>query len=204
MRPIKIENKKNEEKNNLEVVAVDYRRHKSSDHKREKSTEKKQHRPSHVLRKEVEEKNKRHKTHSEHKKREETNPRSNTMTTTSKESKSKGKSETTTQEKTRPSAALQKPRRTSSSEKKLVKSVAVCDDADVEPKLEEKPKPRFKDTSTKSNYLSVNANGNQVINFTAADKSVIIKPPNILVYAESFVAKENVKTALATILNRDK
>lgn len=40
VRPIKKENRKAEEKNNLDVVVADYRRHKSAENKRDKSTEK--------------------------------------------------------------------------------------------------------------------------------------------------------------------
>lgn len=41
-------------------------------------------------------------------------------------------------------------------------------------------------------------------NITDRRQLLSAKPPNILVYADSTVAKENVKEVLATILNKDK
>lgn len=231
VRPIKKESKKSEEKNNLEVVAVDYRRHKSVDHKREKSADK--HKTDHTknngaIKKEIktkdskeqekrtEDKGKRRRTHSGSASRkkivdDEVFEEGTSKTNISKNTKSKDKKEVVDQKEShdkkdhnkKPSS--HKPeartRKTSSTDKKLVKSIAICDELDSEhPDHISVDMLHSKDEVNQS-YL-LNANGNQFV--TVDRSSLIVKPPNILVYADSFVAKENVKAALLSILNRDK
>ncbi|XP_018566189.1 biotin--protein ligase isoform X2 [Anoplophora glabripennis] len=92
-------------------------------------------------------------------------------------------------------------KRTTSSEKKLVKSVAVCEDGDVKEKSETKD-PAGK---TKEKLRNGDANGHHAAhNGSLFTKYKGVKPPNILVYADSVVAKENVKGVLSTMLNKEK
>lgn len=238
MKPIKKESKKAEERNNLEVVVVDYRRHKPAEHKREKSTEK--HHTSHakvngitktdtnsdvkIQEKRSETKHTERKSHPGSSSRKtfdvdgddericKTNVREHKFKhkhpnedkdktdkcdkKVSRDKKDYHKKQTSTSHKHE-----SKTIRTSSSEKKLVKSVAICDETDVDTKdkkTHNEPNLKTKDGPSKS-YLSPSSG--HLLN---VDKSLIVKPPNIFVYADSFVAKENVKTALVSILNRDK
>lgn len=114
--------------------------------------------------------------------------------------------------------------RTSSKEKKLVRSTATCDDA-----AEEDNDKGQGDGSTQSNAAdglqnkgdggvpsggengTLAGEGGDVL--SPSDSSGCIdnkytlrnvKPPNILVYADSTVARDNVKEVLGSILNRDK
>lgn len=104
----------------------------------------------------------------------------------------------------KPKSASGKPvlRRSSGSEKKLVKSMAICDEADGDVKVKKtKDKSKLKSKDSKSSLLS---NNDVFSNGTVINRSSKIKPPNILVYADSLVAKENVKLALISMLNQDK
>lgn len=224
VRPIKKDSKKAEEKNNLDVVAVDYRRHKSVEHKREKSSEK--HKSDHTknngaIKKETKPKDdakkqdritKRTRTISASKKKtieNETNEEGSSKPNAIKDPKSKGR----THDKEKVDAKEchikkashkhdARPRRTSSSEKKLVKSAAVCDESDV---VDVKDAKMIGDKSKAEKSKNVSSASGSQLNFSNIDHSEqSVKPPNILVYADSFVAKENVKVALASILNRDK
>lgn len=228
MRPIKKESKKFEEKNNLEVGVADYRRHKSVDHKREKSVEK--HKISHeksngAFKKETkasthekrsEDRHKKHKSLSAKKKTiddEEIDKKHMPDTKdklldkcTKKEKNTheelQDKKESHKKHSSQPQES--KPRRTSSSDKKLVKSVAICDEPDVNVSEKKSNESKSKNLCSSSKNKLLSPHTIASINFSTVDKSFIVKPPNVLVYADSFVAKENVKTALASILNRDK
>lgn len=245
VRPIKKENKKSEEKNNLEVVAADYRRHKSVEHKRENSTEK--HKTDHarsngVTKRETkmkierkneekrsEDRSKKHRSHSSSASRRKTSSdgvheEKVSKTNFSKDIKIKDKNlakddknETNNQRESQDkkehskknSSTTSKPEsktsRASSSDKKLVKSVAICDE--TEPDFGEKrftKEVKFKSRGGSSNSNALSPSLSQSVSFSNIDKSLIVKPPNILVYADSFVAKENVKAALSSILNRHK
>lgn len=93
-------------------------------------------------------------------------------------------------------------KRTTSSEKKLVKSMAVCEDGDVS-----KEKSGTKDAAgrTKDRQRNGDANGHHTMcNGTLFTKYKGVKPPNVLVYADSVVAKDNVKGVLSTMLNNEK
>lgn len=235
VRPIKKESRKSDEKNNLEVVAVDYRRHKSTDHKREKSNEK--HRTEHVknenvLKKEpkqkddgkhrLDEKIKKYRAHSSSASRKQPivddHEEGTSQINAANESKAKDQQcdkdkkdavKETHDKKNhhkKASTSSHKPenrtRRTSNTDKKLVKSIAICDDTDADFKIKkstDKSNLKINDGPHKSNFLGTNDN-----QFLNVDKSIVVKPPNVLVYADSFVAKENVKAALVSILNRDK
>lgn len=218
---MKKENKKFDEKNNLEVVAVDYRRQKFTDHKREKSAEKPK--PSHekgsgAIKKEkgLGNKDKAHKSSSCKTKTigEERVYRKHMLDSNDKlidksSNKEKyihdegyDKKESHGKHSSRPHGSKT---RTSSSDKKLVKSVAICDESDFHFKEKVSPtesKTKIVDNTSKYKLLSPFTTPH--MNFSTIDKSLIVKPPNVLVYADSFVAKENVKAALSSILNRDK
>lgn len=245
VKPIKKEYRKSEDKYNLEVVTVDYRRHKSVEHKREKSAEK--HKTDHSKNdsstkkemkikedektqdKHIDDRGKRYRSHSGTSSRKKTveddrQEQETSKRNISKDSKYKDKQHDKDQtEKNdrreshekkdhhkKPSSSSHKPesrtRRTSSSEKKLVKSNAICDETDADVKdriaVDDKTKVKTKDGKSNINFLS--ANECQLGYFLNADNPLVIKPPNILVYADSLVAKENVKAALVSILNRDK
>lgn len=241
VRPIKKENKKSEEKNNLDVVTVDFRRHKSVENKREKSAEKYRTdltKNNGAIKKEIKQKDEgklsdkrgddrtrksrtvsasSSKTKMTHDDRaEEGNNRTNIhrdkvknkAQDRDKKEKNYHKDLHDKKDHHKKHSSTSNPdirsRRTSNSDKKLVKSVAICDETDVDLKNKltvDKPKLKFEDCSEQSNFIS--ANGSQ-LNCTKIDRSVVVKPPNILVYADSIVAKENVKAALFSILNRDK
>ncbi|VEN62867.1 unnamed protein product [Callosobruchus maculatus] len=95
-------------------------------------------------------------------------------------------------------------KRSGSGDKKLVKRSLAVDNTEHELKTSETLKENVESTSAsgggdaKSNgHLKTNGN------FMMA-RSSSIKPPNILVYADSLVAKDNVKIALTSMLNREK
>lgn len=215
VRPIKKEIKKPEEKNNLEVV--DYRRRKSIEHKREKIAEK--HKTGHEksngtikkdlkltshdksLEKRQEDGHKKHKSLSSGKKAIDATTGKLLERDDRKEKKNSNDQDKKDIQKkyTEP-----KTRRTSGSDKKLVKSVAICDETDAhlkDKKSANDSREKIKGDVIKRKLLSPNVT--QHMHFSTKN-SVIVKPPNIFVYADSLVAKENVKAALASILNRDK
>lgn len=236
MRPIKKESKKAEERNSLEVVVVDYRRHKSAEHKREKSTEK--HQSAHakvngitktdnnsdvkIQEKRSESKHIERKSHPgsstrktdvngddericktnirehkfKHKHPNEDNKTDKCENRISHDKKDHHKKQTSTSYKNE-----SKTSRTSSSEKKLVKSSDETDVDSKEKKIHNEPNLKMTEEPSKS-YLSPSSGHTR--NLLNVEKSRIVKPPNIFVYADSYVAKENVKTALVSILNRDK
>ncbi|KAJ8939503.1 hypothetical protein NQ314_011118 [Rhamnusium bicolor] len=110
-----------------------------------------------------------------------------------------------TEEKSKETKILNK--RSTSSEKKLVKSVAVCEEADndlkeKEPNKSEKSRSQLQDNERNGGVLD--SNGHFESNGSIFTKYKGVKPPNILVYADSPVAKDNVKAALSTILNKEK
>lgn len=218
---------------------ADYRRHKSGEHKREKSTEKHktdQAKSNGLTKREPklkvdgktdekrsEERSKRHRSHSGSSSRKKidefgAHERKLSKTDCSKDLKTKAKhlvkdekKETSHQRDSHDknfsttSKPETKTRRTSNSDKKLVKSVAICDETEAdlgEKRLSKESKLKNKGESSKKKALSPSLS--QSSSFSTIDKSLVVKPPNILVYADSFVAKENVKAALSSILNRYK
>ncbi|KAJ8916594.1 hypothetical protein NQ315_000238 [Exocentrus adspersus] len=186
VKPIKKDSKKVEDKNTLEVASTDFRRHKSGDHKREKTAE-----PKHKVGKEAVkvEGKKEFKDEKHRKKEDEVKKATQPAKTAKKLEKTKSKTELEAKVPEQKPKSISK--RSSSSEKKLVKSSAVCEDNLHEPKSKPKEKP------------DVSAH-NSVCNGSFFAKYKGVKPPNVLVYADSVVAKENVKTVLSTMLNKDK
>ncbi|CAH1110239.1 unnamed protein product [Psylliodes chrysocephalus] len=92
-------------------------------------------------------------------------------------------------------------KRTTSSEKKLVKTPALCDESELDSApITNAEAWNTKDSESvdKSNSLK-NGQGSSNDNWSKR-----IKPPNILIYAESLIAKENVKSAFINMLNKDK
>nr|XP_023018683.1 uncharacterized protein LOC111507580 isoform X1 [Leptinotarsa decemlineata] len=295
VKPIKKDSKKTEDKNTLEVTVGDYRRHKSSDHKRDKhaktdgplriETKIKDEHKHKTARSALEAKIREHKREAKNaddiktKKEDLTKkdvkdiedvkkivgevedikeePKTvmakkdgrDTFDSTVREERGEPRSSRAKEEekppkretsksrkddqrkddklhkspkvaKTKSKADLEKPdrspgksktmsKRTTSSEKKLVKSMAVCDDdSDKLPKKDdecvqqEKSCSKLDETAMNEDFLfgdgQVKSNGG----VSSLPKSV--KPPNILIYADSLVAKENVRSALVSMLNKDK
>ncbi|XP_030749027.1 biotin--protein ligase [Sitophilus oryzae] len=89
---------------------------------------------------------------------------------------------------------LAQENRTSSKEKKLVRSSATCDD---EP-IENNQVLHDEDIADDSVFSPSDS--------CAIDKEILkkVKPPNVLVYADSVVARDNVKEVLHNILNRER
>lgn len=109
-------------------------------------------------------------------------------------------SEKPAEAKTKESKSITK--RTISSDKKLVKSMAICEDGDV---LKDKSGMRDIARKTKNKERNEDTNGHrEMCNGTLFSKYKGVKPPNVLVYADSVVAKENVKAVLSTMLNKEK
>ncbi|XP_076254606.1 holocarboxylase synthetase-like protein isoform X2 [Rhynchophorus ferrugineus] len=105
------------------------------------------------------------------------------------------------------SEKLTQEKRTSSKEKKLVRSSATCDEPN-----ENVENVQFEQNENSNTILNNGTeDGNQNIDSSPSEsvtfkKNMLkkFKPPNVLVYADSIVAKGNVKEALHTILNRDR
>ncbi|CAG9814996.1 unnamed protein product [Phaedon cochleariae] len=85
-------------------------------------------------------------------------------------------------------------KRSTSSEKKLIKSTAICDETDADGSTKKADEEYLKIDGAQSN-----GHGKKV-----PSSSKTVKPPNILVYADSPVAKENVKSAISSMLNKEK
>ncbi|KAJ8954187.1 hypothetical protein NQ318_005782 [Aromia moschata] len=95
-------------------------------------------------------------------------------------------------------------KRTTSSEKKLVKSAAICDEVDNDKNRKPLDDKESKNKSKENGELA-DTNGHVYhSNDALFTKYTGVKPPNILVYADSLVAKDNVKSVLFTMLNKEK
>ncbi|CAG9853591.1 unnamed protein product [Phyllotreta striolata] len=195
VKPIKKNGKKAEDKNTLEVGSGDHRRHKSGEHRREKSADKhktdgakaENKAKDEIKYKKIDDKPKAKddvkleaETDDVKKAKTKEKLKSEKPKTEEKPAKSTKKDETKEKHKRKEekqeSSKKTMSKRTTSSEKKLVKTPALCED-DVD-----------------SKYAKSIANGS----------AKAVKPPNILIYAESLLAKENVKTAFINMLNKDK
>ncbi|KAH1010992.1 hypothetical protein HUJ04_000437 [Dendroctonus ponderosae] len=130
-----------------------------------------------------------------------------------KHKKSDAESQPSTSHVVKSSDKLKKGGRTSSKEKKLIRGRATCDEP-----IEVTAQGDSNESEThisKDLPITTDRNGTNFKNEdipSPADSIEIIdrkqllsvKPPNILVYADSTIAKENVKEVLATILNKEK
>ncbi|XP_072379075.1 biotin--protein ligase isoform X1 [Diabrotica undecimpunctata] len=92
----------------------------------------------------------------------------------------------------------------SSSDKKLVKTAALCEDVDSSPK-EKSHKPKdILGVSSSSYKTDCTTNKQPRIQSNGLMKSKNVKPPNILIFADSLLAKENVKSVFINMLNKEK
>ncbi|XP_066259980.1 biotin--protein ligase [Euwallacea similis] len=234
VKPIKKDKKNLEEKNTLEVNCSDYRRHRSTDHSREhRSREHKRHKQreesetgrQHKTEREQEQKNDVNPEsidELESFNKDEVVEQvvviaSKSLTEgidSGKERKSghkhreKHKHKKTDHEESQPGTSgasgqkstekLKKGNRTSSKEKKLVRASATCDEPHEDDKGQDHSGSHLEINDEELSPTECNGVG---INKRAR---LNVKPPNVLVYADSTVAKENVKDVLAAILNGHK
>ncbi|KAL1501975.1 hypothetical protein ABEB36_007193 [Hypothenemus hampei] len=197
VKPIKKDKRSVEEKNTLEVNCSDYRRHRSAEHSREHRS--KDHK-RHKSKEDNESSKQKEKTSVDNGAEHEVlaavvpsesalnQPQSEGSKTKHKEKRYKHKK---FENEAPPSSSsnkhqtdkLKKTSRTSSKEKKLTRATATCDEPTELPET--------------SPTDSVNGVFDR-------KKPINVKPPNILVYADSTIVKETVKELLVSILNKDK
>ncbi|CAH1132028.1 unnamed protein product [Ceutorhynchus assimilis] len=110
---------------------------------------------------------------------------------------------------------LRKSSRTSSKEKKLVRATATCDEpTEAEIGQGNNVQPGVAEEELKvpdQNGPNSEKAADEIISPTESNGCILdrnllknVKPPNILVYADSMATKDNVKDVLGTILNREK
>lgn len=92
----------------------------------------------------------------------------------------------------------------SSSEKKLVKSIALCEDID-DGNLQKPKNPKdYLAVSAKSDKNDTAKNGHTHSNKNEVSRKNNVKPPNILIFSDSLIAKENVKVTFDNMVNKEK
>ncbi|XP_057664831.1 biotin--protein ligase [Diorhabda carinulata] len=191
-----VKHKKNEDKHkNKEDIKLESEDQKKKEAKAKKQTEE-------ITIKEVKEDNKKKETDikTDHKRKETKVEQETTVTdgvVSIKEPKEKYKKEHTKKSK----SGIGKLSKRSSSEKKLVKSTALCED--VDDGYSQKPKD-YLAVNPKSDKNESLSNANTHINKNNSIGKNKTKPPNILIFSDSLIAKENVKVTFDNMLNKEK
>lgn len=176
VKPIKKDLKKVDDKHMLEVSSSDYRRHKTKD-------------------KTVEKKSSEVKSKEEHVKKEEKRTKDDKVKKTSKtEHKTVVKNETT---------AKQKESKTGKS-KSECKTNEKLSDKHKQKAIDKTSKCEVSKTEQDTKTVVKNDNTEQNAVFQSNGVNNMAKPPNILVYAESVLAKDNVKSVLQSMVNSEK
>ncbi|XP_060532773.1 biotin--protein ligase [Cylas formicarius] len=229
VKPIKKE-RKGEDKNTLEVNSNDYRRHKSPNHHGKSETDNKSERhknyspkkePKESGPKDDKDKAREPRKHSKtrvHASKEHPEPGSSKEERKSsakidseaaelngeKKKGSKGDLELAGPKK---SPGKDVVTRSSSKEKKLTRSTATYDDPEEDKGCKAKTKDDRIEEKKKKHKPMPQKDSSPVEEMVLSADAMVprhIKPPNVLVYADSVVAKDNVKAVLANVLNRDK
>ncbi|KAJ8982609.1 hypothetical protein NQ317_005081 [Molorchus minor] len=178
VKPIKKDGKKHDDRNTLEVGANDYRRHKSNDHKRDKLASKTETSRSSKEDHKHKESPKTTKDHSDVKK--------------TKDSLKSKDLHVKKDDKTRECHSKTRENHHKKDPSRLEKTKSKTD-------LEQATRGKAENGDGPSS----NGHIHQSTEFTFT-KYKGVKPPNILVYADSLIAKENVKNVLSTMLNKEK